>query len=109
VSYTCKLHAGETGNINCYADFYSQPNQLPGASRGQAYSANLTNGGLPPYQFQVSNSNLPASLTVENVPNQGPVLSGTPGQGDAGNYAFDLNCQDSDDGNIVQTYLLTVA
>src|SRR5215831_6365746 len=109
VNYTCQLHQGETGTINCYADLYSVANQLSPATRGQAYTANLTNGGLPPYEFRVTNSNLPASLTVKNVANQGPVLQGTPAQGDAGDYAFDLTCQDSDGGNVVETFLLTVA
>src|SRR6266404_2966491 len=96
VTYTCQLHSGESGTIKIYADFYSQPNQLPGATRGTAYTASLTTGGLPPYTFQVSNSNLPASLKVNNVAGQGPVVSGTPGSGDAGSFAFDLSCQDSD-------------
>lgn len=110
VTYVCKLHSGESGKINIYADFYSQPNQLPGATRGNAYTANLTIGGLPPYPImRVSNSNLPVSLTVNNVTNQGPVLSGIPGSSDAGSFAFDLYCEDSDRNNVTQTYLLTVS
>jgi hypothetical protein len=110
VTYTCKIHSGESGKINIYADFFPQPNQLKGATRGVAYTANLTNGGLPPYKkLRVSNSNLPAGLTVNNVTDQGPVLSGTPGLGDAGSFAFDLYCEDSDGNNVTQTYLLTVS
>jgi hypothetical protein len=95
VVYTCQFHSGESRKINIYADVYSKPNQLADATRGTAYTANLTAGGLPPYKLTVSNSNLPASLTVNNVANQGPVLTGTPGSGDAGSFAFDLYCEDS--------------
>ena len=114
VSYTCKLHSGEAGTINVWADFRSQPNQMAGATHGQAYSANLTIGGKPPYTFQVSNSNLPASLTVKDVKNaqgvdQGLYVSGTPGSGDTGSFAFDLTCEDALENNITQTYLLTVS
>lgn len=109
VTYGCKIHSGESGTINVYADFYSQPNNLAPAVRGTPYTANLTTGGLPPYTFQISNSNLPASLTLKNVAGQGPVLSGTPQPGDAGSFAFDLVCEDSDQNNVTQTYLLTVS
>ncbi len=109
VTYACQLHKGESGTINVCADFYSQPNQLPGANQGKAYSANLTTGGMPPYTFSVSNSNLPASLTVNNVAGQGPVLSGTPGSSDTGSFAFDMTAEDSLGNNVTQTYLLTVS
>jgi hypothetical protein len=109
VTYGCKLHSGESGTINVCADFYSQPNQLPGASQGKAYAANLTTGGMPPYTPHVSNSNLPPSLTVKNVTGQGPVVSGIPGSGDTGSFAFDLYCEDSLGNNVTQTYLLTVS
>jgi hypothetical protein len=109
-SYTCSLHDGESGIINVYANFYSLASQLPKATRGTAYSANLTIGGIPNFSFGVSNSNLPASLTV-SITNtqQGPVLAGTPGQNDAGNYSFDLSCKDAGGNNVTQTYLLTVS
>ena len=109
VDYTCSLHPGESGLINVYADFYSVPSQLPGFTRGVAATANLTIGGMPNYTFTVSNSNLPPSLQVKIVTNtQGPALTGTPGQNDAGNFAFDLVCEDSDGNNVTQTYLVTV-
>jgi hypothetical protein len=109
-NYTCSLHPGETGVINVYADFYPQPSQLPGFTRGVAGTANLTTGGMPNFTFNVSNSNLPPSLTVTIVDSlQGPAVTGTPGSGDAGNFAFDLYCQDSGGNNVTQTYLLTVA
>jgi hypothetical protein len=108
--YTCSLHQGESGVIQVYADFYSQPSQLPGASRGTAYTTNLTTGGMPNFKFQVSNSNLPASLVVSILNSlQGPAVSGTPGQKDAGNFAFDLYCEDAGGNNVTQTYLLTVS
>jgi hypothetical protein len=108
--YICSLHPGETGVITVYADFYSQPSQLANATRGAAYSANLTTGGMPNFTFRVSNSNLPASLQVSIVNSlQGPALTGTPGPNDAGSFAFDLYCEDSGKNNITQTYLLTVS
>src|SRR4029077_157832 len=110
VDYTCSLHPGETGLINVYADFYSLPSQLTGFTRGVAATAKLTTGGMPNYTFTVSNSNLPASLKVTIVNNtQGPVLTGTPGQNDAGNFAFDLVCEDADGNNVSQTYLVPVS
>jgi hypothetical protein len=111
VSYKCSLpQHEESGTINVYADFFSQPSQLSVAQRGVKYDANLTTGGLQPFKFNVSNSNLPASLKVTIVnANQGPAVSGTPGANDAGSFAFDLVCEDSDGNNITQTYLLTVS
>jgi hypothetical protein len=109
-SYTCSLHTGESGVINVYADFYSVPSQLPQATRGSAYIANLTTGGIPDFKFRLSNSNLPASLKVSiATAQQGPAVSGTPGQNDAGSYSFDLYCEDAGGNNVLQTYLLTVA
>jgi len=109
-NYTCSLHQGETGVINCYADFYSQPSQLTGFTRGVLGTANLTTGGMPTFTFRVSNSNLPQSLNVKIIdPQQGPAVTGTPGPGDAGNFAFDLYCEDSGGNNVTQTYLLIVS
>jgi hypothetical protein len=110
VGYVCSLHPGETGIINVYADFYSQPSQLAPFKRGTAATAPLTIGGMPNFTFTVSNSNLPASLTVTILVNtEGPVVTGTPGPNDAGSFAFDLYCLDSDGNNVTQTYLLTVS
>ncbi|GEM_PF-5093207 len=110
VTYACSLHAGESGTITVYGDFYPLPNQLPPATRGTAYQQSLINGGVPNYTYTVSNSNLPLSLKVGiSSPAQGPVLSGTPGPNDAGSYAFDFVCDDSDGNNITQTYLLTIS
>jgi hypothetical protein len=109
-NYVCALHAGEAGIIDVYANFYSVASQLPNATPGIAYTANLTTGGIPNFQFNVSNSDLPASLSV-GITNaqQGPALSGTPGQNDSGNYSFDLSCEDAGGNNVTQTYLLTVS
>ncbi|MBV8829067.1 MAG: hypothetical protein JO108_07520 [Acidobacteriaceae bacterium] len=108
-NYTCSLHPGEAGVINIYADFYSQASQLPGASSGKKYSANLTIGGVPDFTFRVSNSSLPASLNVVIVnPLQGPALSGTPGPNDTGNFWFDLDCQDAAGNNVTQTFQVIV-
>jgi hypothetical protein len=65
---------------------------------------------MPNYTFRVSNSNLPASLKVSIVNTlQGPAVTGTPGSGDAGSFAFDLYCEDAGGNNVTQTYVLTVS
>jgi formylglycine-generating enzyme required for sulfatase activity len=80
---------------------------LPAGKVADAYSTNLTvTSGKAPYSFALSNSTLPAGLSLNTATG---LLSGTPSL--AGNYSFTINASDSavPNNTISRNFTLTVA
>ena len=66
---------------------------LPGGVEGQAYSQTLqAQGGIPPYHWTVVSSGLPEGLSLN--PDTG-ILSGTPTNAAIGEWAFEVQAEDS--------------
>jgi hypothetical protein len=79
-----------------------QPNSLPAATQGTAYSVTITAlGGTAPYIFVFSGT-LPAGLTLTT----GGVLSGTPTA--SGSPSFQIQATDSGSNTGFRTYRLNV-
>ena len=80
-----------------------QPNSLPAATQGTAYSVTITAiGGTAPYTFALSSGTLPAGLTLTT----GGVLSGTPTA--SGSPSFQIQATDPGSNTGFRTYTLDV-
>ena len=80
-----------------------QPNSLPPATQGAAYSVTITAiGGTAPYTFVVSSGTLPAGLTLTTA----GVLSGTPTA--SGTPPFQIQATDPGSNKGFRTYTLDV-
>jgi uncharacterized protein YhjY with autotransporter beta-barrel domain len=80
-----------------------QPNSLPPATQGAAYSVTITAiGGTAPYTFVVSSGTLPAGLTLTTA----GVLSGTPTA--SGTPSFQIQATDPGSNTGFRTYTLDV-
>ncbi|MGH9720269.1 MAG: hypothetical protein ACRD8O_08655 [Bryobacteraceae bacterium] len=110
VSYGCKIsgHSSEHGQVQVVLDFFSNPNQLTDAVLNTPYPVtHLTQGGMPPFVFNLFDVTLPKGMAITNDPVSGATISGTPTEaGDS--FAFSMHCEDSFKNAVDQTYLLRV-
>ena len=80
-----------------------QPNSLPPATQGAAYSVTITAvGGTAPYTFVVSSGTLPTGLTLTTA----GVLSGTPTA--SGTPSFQIQATDPGGNSGFRTYTLDI-
>jgi hypothetical protein len=76
-NYYCQVHGYTVmhGTVTVVAPLKITTSQLPAAKVGVAYSASLTaSGGVPPYQWKITQGLLPAGLTLSGAGS----ISGTP-------------------------------
>jgi plastocyanin len=78
-NYYCQIHGYSVmhGTVTVVAKLEITTAQLPAAKVGVAYTGNLAaSGGVPPYQWKVTQGSLPAGLTLSSSGS----ISGTPTQ-----------------------------
>ena len=88
--------------VDC-AEIALNPDALPGATLGAAYSSGLTaNGGTAPYAFSLKGGTLPGGMSLAS----NGTLSGTPTG--AGSFPLAILATDANGCNGAQSYILTV-
>jgi uncharacterized protein (TIGR03437 family) len=80
---------------------------LPPGTVGVAYGESLSAiAGTPPYQWNVTEGNLPPGITLTNAAASAALLAGSPSA--AGTYTFSVQVTDSANANVTRQFTVTI-